>query len=88
MRSAAVSKSGFMVVAPIAARTWRMDLRTASRKAWLAFSIRCQRSATWMACGSGLGCGKGITAAAVARDHSNLRLPREPGLRSGRLSVG
>jgi hypothetical protein len=35
-----------------------------------------------------LGCGKGITAAAVARDHSNLRLPREPGLRSGWLSVG
>jgi hypothetical protein len=24
----------------------RMDLRTASRKAWLAFSIKCQRSAT------------------------------------------
>jgi hypothetical protein len=35
-----------------------------------------------------LGRGKGITAAAVARDHSNLRLPREPGLRSGWLSVG
>jgi hypothetical protein len=25
----------------------------------------------------------GLTAAAVARDHSNLRLPREPSLRSG-----
>ena len=32
----------------------RMDLRTASRKAALAFSIRCQRSATWMAFGSAL----------------------------------
>ena len=35
-----------------------------------------------------IGRSKGVTAAAVARDHSNLRLPREPGLRSGRLSVG
>lgn len=32
----------------------RMDSRTASRKARLAFSIRCQRSATWTACGSAL----------------------------------
>ena len=30
----------------------RIDLRTASRKAALAFSMRCQRSATWMAWGS------------------------------------
>jgi hypothetical protein len=43
---------GMIVVAPIAARIWRIDLRTASRKARLAFSIRCQRSATWMASGS------------------------------------
>jgi len=42
------------VAAPTATRTWRMDLRTASRKAWLAFSIKCQRSATWVACGSAL----------------------------------
>ena len=35
-----------------------------------------------------LGRSKGVTAAAVARDDSDLRLPREPGLRSGRLSVG
>jgi hypothetical protein len=27
-------------------------LRTASRKAALAFSMRCQRSATWTACGN------------------------------------
>ena len=47
-------QSGLMVAAPIAARTWRMDLRTASRKAWLAFSMRCQRSATWVACGNAL----------------------------------
>ena len=31
---------------------------------------------------------KGITAAAVARDHSNLRLPVEPSLRSSWLPVG
>jgi len=31
-----------------------MERRTASRKAALAFSIRCQRSATWMAFGSAL----------------------------------
>jgi hypothetical protein len=35
-----------MVVAPIAARISRMDFRTASRKARLAFSMRCHRSAT------------------------------------------
>ena len=32
-----------------AVRIWRIVLRTASRKARLAFSIRCQRSATWVA---------------------------------------
>jgi hypothetical protein len=37
---------------PRAVRICRMDLRTASRKARLAFSIRCQRSATWVAAGS------------------------------------
>ncbi|MET4115907.1 hypothetical protein ABIB85_005143 [Bradyrhizobium sp. JR1.5] len=31
---------------------------------------------------------KGVTTAAVARDHSDLWLAREPGLRSGWLSVG
>ena len=35
-----------------------------------------------------LGRSKGVTAAAVARDHSDLWLPREPGLRGGWLSVG
>ncbi|MGY3294559.1 hypothetical protein ACVW0I_001399 [Bradyrhizobium sp. LM6.11] len=34
-----------------------------------------------------LGRSKGVAATAVARDHSDLWLPREPGLRSGRLSV-
>ena len=52
--SAQVSRSGLIVVAPIAVRIARMDLRTASRKAELAFSIRCQRSATWMASGKAL----------------------------------
>jgi hypothetical protein len=35
-----------------------------------------------------LGHSKGVTTAAVARDHRNLRLPREPSLRSSWLSVG
>jgi hypothetical protein len=35
-----------------------------------------------------LGRSQGVTAAAVARDRSDLRLPRELGLRSGWLSVG
>jgi hypothetical protein len=43
---------GLIVAAPIAPRICRMDLRTVSRKARLAFSIRCHRSATWVACGS------------------------------------
>jgi hypothetical protein len=53
-RSAQVRSVGLIVVAPIAVRTTRMERRTASRKAELAFSIRCQRSATWMAPGSAL----------------------------------
>jgi hypothetical protein len=52
MRSAQVSKSEFIVVAPMALRIWRIDLRTASREARLAFSIRCQRSATCIAWGT------------------------------------
>jgi hypothetical protein len=44
--SAAVSSAGLIVVAPIAARIWRFDLRTASRKARLAFSIKRRRSAS------------------------------------------
>ncbi|APG09741.1 hypothetical protein BKD09_15485 [Bradyrhizobium japonicum] len=47
----AVSSLGSIVVAPMTMRIWRIDLRTASRKARLAFSIRCQRSATCTACG-------------------------------------
>jgi hypothetical protein len=35
-----------------------------------------------------LGCSKRVTAAAIACDHSDLWLPREPGLRGGWLSVG
>jgi hypothetical protein len=41
-----VSSLGSIVVAPMTVRIWRIDFRTASRKARLAFSIRCQRSAT------------------------------------------
>ncbi len=35
-----------------ACRIWRIERRTASRKAALALSIRCQRSATCTACGA------------------------------------
>src|ERR1700730_17473108 len=51
-RSAQVRSSGLIVVAPIAARIGRIDLRTALKKAELAFSIRCHRSATWMVQGN------------------------------------
>ena len=47
-----------MVMAPMALRIWRIDLRTASRKARLAFSIKCQQSATWTACGTALAAAK------------------------------
>jgi hypothetical protein len=50
--SARVSSSGLIVVAPTAVRIARMERRTALRRAALAFSIRCQRSATWTAAGS------------------------------------
>ena len=43
-----------IVVAPMTLRIWRIDLRTASRNARLAFSIRCQRSATCTVCGKAL----------------------------------
>ena len=35
-----------------------------------------------------LGYSKGVTTAAIARDDSNLRLPREPGLCRSGLAVG
>jgi hypothetical protein len=52
MRPADVSKAGSTVVEPSTWRMARIDRRTASRNAALAFSIRCQRSATWIACGA------------------------------------
>jgi hypothetical protein len=76
-----------MVAAPTATRTWRMDLRTASRKAWLAFSIKCQRSATWGGVRERLGHSKGVTTAAVARDHSNLSGNRVIGRRRSRSQM-
>lgn len=38
-----VRSLGSIVAAPMTVRIWRIDLRTASMKARLAFSIRCQR---------------------------------------------
>jgi hypothetical protein len=52
--SAQVSRWGLIVAAPIADRIMRVDLLTASRNAALAFSIRCQRSATWRGFGGAL----------------------------------
>ncbi len=66
-RSASVSSLGSIAVAPIALRIWRIDLRTASRKARLPFSIRCQRSATCTACGR---------AVAAASPYQRARLGR------------
>ena len=70
-RSASVSSLGSIAVAPIALRIWRIDLRTASRKARLPFSIRCQRSATCTACGR---------AVAAASPYQRARLGRCRGL--------
>jgi hypothetical protein len=39
-RSAAVHSLGSIEVAPMTVRIWRINLRTASRKAQLAFSIK------------------------------------------------
>lgn len=50
-RRASVSSLGSIAGAPIALRIWRIDLRRASRNVRLAFSVRCQRSATCTACG-------------------------------------
>lgn len=50
--SAVASSFGSIVVTPIALRIRYIDLRTASRKARLAFSIKCRRSAT-QACAAG-----------------------------------
>jgi len=44
--SAFVSSAGLIVIAPIAPRIAGVDLHAASRKAELAFSVRCQRSGT------------------------------------------
>jgi hypothetical protein len=49
--SAMVRSDGLITVAPMAVWICRMDFRTASRKL-LAFSIKCHRSPTWIACGS------------------------------------
>jgi hypothetical protein len=76
-----------MNAAPSAERIWRIDLRTAPRKAALAFSIRCQRSATWRAWGSAL-----LVASAKpppqSRVNRDLRLSGEPRLGRRRLPVG
>jgi hypothetical protein len=88
MRSAAVSKPGSMVAAPTAARTWRMDLRTAIEEGVAGVLHEVPTVSDLGGVRERLGRSKGVTAAAVVRDHNNLRLPREPSLRSGGLSVG
>jgi hypothetical protein len=88
IRSAAVSRSRSIVAAPTAARIWRMDLRTASRKARLAFFIKCQRSATLARLWQRLSCSHGVATAAVTGDNANLRLAGEPGLGRRWLPVG
>ena len=45
------SSSAATVAAPTTPRICRIDVRPASRKARLAFSLRCQPSATWVASG-------------------------------------
>lgn len=64
-----------------------MDLRTASREARLAFSIRCQRSATWVACGNALAAGFAIAAASIPRDHDDRLVASEPCLGGRRRAI-
>jgi hypothetical protein len=54
-----------MVAEPTAMRTWRMELRTASRKAWLAFSMSCQTVGDLGGVRQCLGRSNGITTAAT-----------------------
>ena len=70
-RSPAVRRSGVIVAAPMALRIWRMDLRTASRKARLAFSMRCQRSATWVAWGRALAAARAVSGITGAFCHQS-----------------
>jgi uncharacterized LabA/DUF88 family protein len=58
------------VVALMTMQIWRIDLPTASRKARLAFSIKCQRSATCTACG------RAFAAASPYPPHHRERRPR------------
>jgi hypothetical protein len=82
--SAKIRGDGSTIAVPMAVRIWRMDFRTASRKAPLAFSIKCQRSATWIACGSA----RCAAASTIAGDDTDLRLLRQPDFSGGRLSIG
>lgn len=54
----------------------RLDRRTAPRKAAPAFSIRCQRSATWMASGSALDAASPYSSQTITRV-TCLRLTRD-----------
>jgi hypothetical protein len=76
-----------LIVAPMAVRIARMDLRTASRKAALAFSMWCQRSATWMARES-LGGGFAISTAPVGRHDPHLWMVNELSLDCRDLPIG
>ena len=68
------------------ARIWRIDLRTASRKAWLAFSMRCQRSATAWPAGAPLTLRENSCRRDRARD-GDLRLAGEPRLRGRGFTI-
>jgi hypothetical protein len=76
------------VVAPMTMRIWRIDLCTASRKARLAFSIRCQRSATLYRMRRASFCRRfAILSTAVTGDDRDHGMTREPGLGGRRLTI-
>jgi hypothetical protein len=82
-----VSRSGSIVVAPSADLIARIDLRTASRKAPLAFS-KVPAVGDLKGVRERLGGRLSVTAASVARHDFDLGMRAEPGFDGGPLSIG
>ncbi len=84
-RSAARSSLGLMVVAPIALRIWRIDLRMASKKALLLHQMPTVSDLYRMPEGPCLSFA--VSSAAIASDYSDCGMSGEPGLGCRRLTI-
>jgi hypothetical protein len=87
MRSAQVSRSGLIIVAPIELRISRMDLRTASEESMASVlhempAIRDLRCVGQSSCD-----GLAVSAAAVPRNDGDIGVPGKPGLCRGLLAI-